>query len=310
MARRLRGRPVNGIVLLDKPGGMSSNAALQKVKNLFAARKAGHTGSLDPIATGLLPVCLGEATKISAFLLDADKGYETLIRLGQCTATGDIEGDVIEERPVPALDASMLEAVLARFRGAISQTPPMYSAIKQNGQPLYKLARQGVEVERAARNVTIHALELLAWDELHLRLSVKCSKGTYIRVLAEDIGEALGCGAHVLELRRTLAMPFELQQARTLDELQAIKGDGGFESLDATVLAMESALVDWPEVRLNADMEFFVKRGQAVLVPKAPLSGLVMLMGEQSGFMGIGHILDDGRVAPKRMMVSEPDLAS
>ncbi len=303
MARRKRGRPVNGIVLLDKPAGMSSNSALQKVKNLFAAQKAGHTGSLDPIATGLLPVCLGEATKISAFLLDADKGYETLIRLGQRTSTGDIEGEVIEELPVPALDTARIESVLATFRGPIDQTPPMYSAIKQNGQPLYKLARQGVEVEREARAVVIHRLELLSWDEQHLRLRVECSKGTYIRVLAEDIGAVLGCGAHVVELRRTLAMPFRLEETYTLEQLHTIKADG-FEALDAVMLLMEQALNDWPEVHLSSDMEFFVLRGQAVWVSKAPQQGLVKLFGEQHGFLGIGHILEDGRVAPKRMLAS------
>ena len=211
-------RPVNGILVLDKPLGLTSNAALQKVRWLLNAEKAGHTGSLDPLATGVLPLCFGEATKFSQYLLDADKGYETLMQLGATTTTGDAEGDVLERRPVTT-GQKELEAVLPQFRGPIQQIPPMYSALKKDGQPLYKLARAGEVVERAARSVTILRLELLACTTDKARLQVACSKGTYIRTLVEDIGQVLGCGAYVAELRRTQAGPFNLSQAVSLNSL-------------------------------------------------------------------------------------------
>ena len=302
--RRDRGRDVHGIVLLDKPAGITSNTALQKVKRLFNANKAGHTGALDPIATGVLPICLGEATKVSGYLLDSDKGYRVLIKLGVKTSSGDIEGDVIEERPVPQIDEQKLEAVLAQFRGDIEQIPPMHSALKKDGQPLYKLARKGIEVERKARPVTIYELTLLEFGADTLSLDVRCSKGTYIRTLAEDIGEVLGCGAHVLELRRTLAGSYDLTQARTLEDLEALKEEN-FAALDDVLLPMDSALADWPQISLSSDLAYYIKRGQAVLVPKAPTEGLVSLYGgEDRSFIGIGYILDDGRVAPKRLIAS------
>ena len=302
--RRQRGRDVHGIVVLDKPAGMSSNAALQQVKRLFNANKAGHTGSLDPAATGVLPVCLGEATKVSGYLLDSDKAYQVVVKLGVRTDSGDTEGEVVEERPVPALDEALVESVLASFRGEIEQVPPMYSALKRDGQPLYKLARQGIEVEREPRAVTIHELNLLAFDADTLTLDVRCSKGTYIRTLAEDIGERLGCGAHVFALRRTLAGPFDLGQAHTLEALEVLKQES-FAALDNILLPIEQALADWPRISLSSDLAYHLKRGQAVLVPKAPTQGLVSLFGgEEQRFIGIGYILDDGRVAPKRLMVS------
>ncbi len=302
--RRQRGRDVHGIVVLDKPAGMSSNAALQQVKRLFNASKAGHTGSLDPAATGVLPVCLGEATKVSGYLLDSDKAYRVVVKLGVRTDSGDTEGEVVEERPVPALDEALVESVLANFRGEIEQVPPMYSALKRGGQPLYKLARQGIEVEREPRAVTIHELKLLAFDADTLTLDVRCSKGTYIRTLAEDIGESLGCGAHVFALRRTSAGPFDLGQAHTLEALEALKQES-FAALDNILLPIEQALADWPRISLSSDLAYHLKRGQAVLVPKAPTQGLVSLFGgEEQRFIGIGYILDDGRVAPKRLMAS------
>ena len=234
--KRVR-RQVNGVLVLDKPRGMSSNQALQKVRWLLNAEKAGHTGSLDPLATGVLPLCFGEATKFSQYLLDADKGYETLAQLGVTTTTGDAEGEVLERRPV-ALTAEQIEAALQEFRGPIQQIPPMYSALKKDGQPLYKLARAGEVVEREARSVTIARLELLAWHGEQLRLAVDCSKGTYIRTLVEDLGQQLGCGAHVAELRRTQAGPFDLSQTVTLETLERLHGEGGAEALDATVANM------------------------------------------------------------------------
>jgi tRNA pseudouridine55 synthase len=300
--RRPRGRDVHGILLLDKPAGITSNVALQKVKRLFNANKAGHTGSLDPIATGLLPICLGEATKISGYLLDADKGYFVTIKLGQKTNTGDSEGEVIEMRPVPEIGETTLRAVLDRFTGAIEQVPPMHSALKVDGQPLYKLAHQGLEVERQPRPVTIYRIELLRQAADEIDLHVTCSKGTYIRTLAEDIGEALGCGAHVTVLRRTLVSGHTLAEAVTLEELAQILEQEGFAGIDARLLPMDSALAEWPGVSLSDEMVFYVKRGQAVLVPKAPTTGLVKLYGSKEGFLGIGHILEDGRVAPKRLV--------
>jgi tRNA pseudouridine55 synthase len=300
--RRVSGRDVHGILLLDKPAGMSSNAALQRVKRLFFAKKAGHTGSLDPIATGLLPICLGEATKVSAYLLDADKGYRVTVKLGQKTTTGDIEGEVLESLPVPELSEAEVEKLLAGFVGEIDQIPPMYSALKRDGQPLYKLARQGIEVERKARRVTIYSIKLLAMRTDELDLEVLCSKGTYIRSLSEDIGEALGCGAHVAVLRRTLTGGFKLVDAITLEQLEKMRDEGPAETLDSLLLPLDSALEEWPAIRLNSEMARYLCQGQAVLVPKAPTSGLVKIYGDENEFLGIGHILEDGRVAPKRLL--------
>lgn len=208
MARQRRGLPVNGVLLLDKPKGVSSNHALQRVRRLFQAQKAGHTGTLDPMATGLLPICLGEATKFSSHLLEADKVYRTRIELGVITDTGDAEGTVMEQHEVPSLSVDDVEAVLSRFRGEIDQVPPMYSALKHNGKKLYELAREGKQVERAARRVSVYDARLLAFEDTAFELEVSCSKGTYIRTLAEDIGQALGCGAHISQLRSSKRGPF------------------------------------------------------------------------------------------------------
>ncbi len=300
--RRVRGRDVHGILLLDKSAGMTSNAALQKVKRLFNANKAGHTGSLDPIATGLLPICLGEATKVSGYLLDADKGYFVTIKLGQKTSTADIEGEVIETRPVPEIGEAQLCEVLERFIGTIDQVPPMHSALKVDGQRLYTLAHKGLVVERQSRQVMIHQIELLRQATDEIDLHVICSKGTYIRTLSEDIGEVLGCGAHVAVLRRTRVSGHALDEAVTLEQLAEILECDGFTGIDARLLPMDSALTGLPCVSLSDDMAFYVKRGQAVLVPKAPTEGLVKLYGSKEDFLGIGQILDDGRVAPKRLV--------
>ncbi|MCG6886902.1 MAG: tRNA pseudouridine(55) synthase TruB [Proteobacteria bacterium] len=302
MARRHnRGRNVNGILLLDKPLGMTSNAALQVVKRLFQAGKAGHTGNLDPLATGLLPLCLGEATKISGFLLDSDKRYIGTVKLGVTTRTADAEGDVLETRPVPELDESQVKAVLDRFLGTIQQVPPMHSAVKVNGTPLYKLARQGLEIERKARTVKIYSLTLLRLEGDELDIELRCSKGTYVRTLAEEIGEALGCGAHLSALRRTGSGPFDLSQAISLDELEQTAKQG-YEALDSRLLPIEQALTDWPVISLTKNTAYYVQQGQPVQVPRAPTSGLVRLQHEDGHFLGVGHILDDGRVAPKRLI--------
>ncbi|VAW95653.1 tRNA pseudouridine(55) synthase [hydrothermal vent metagenome] len=302
MARKRKGRAVHGIILLDKSSGISSNAALQQVKRLFNAQKAGHTGSLDPLATGLLPICLGEATKITSYLLDADKKYQGMAKLGIRTNTADAEGDVLQTRPVPILSDNTIEMALDSFRGEISQIPPMYSALKLNGKPLYELARQGIEVERKPRNITIFELKKLGFDNDELALFVHCSKGTYIRTLVEDLGEILECGAHLKSLRRVAAGPFDINQTVSLDKLTAL-AEEGVDALDALLIPMHTALADWPEISLSDNSAYYVRQGQPVLVPKAPSNGWVRLMGEKpDDFIGIGHILEDGRVAPKRLV--------
>ena len=304
MARRRKGRRISGILLLDKPAGMSSNAALQKVKWLFKAAKAGHTGSLDPLATGLLPVCLGEATKASAFLLDADKRYVTTVRLGEKTATADAEGEVIETAPVPDISLEHLSEVLERFLGEIEQLPPMYSAVKHQGERLYKLAREGVEVERKLRTITIHDLACLDFDGSNLKLDIHCSKGTYVRTLAEDISEALGTVGHVAELRRTAVGPFDDIDMVTLEQLEALAPEG-FDALDRLLLPIDSGLMHWPDVRLNADAAHYLQQGQPVFSPGAPSSGMVRVYDNEERFLGAGEINDDGLVAPKRLMLAD-----
>ncbi len=298
--KRVR-RNVSGIIVLDKPLGFTSNAALQKVRWLLNAEKAGHTGSLDPLATGVLPLCFGEATKFSQYLLDADKGYEAVMQLGITTTTADAEGDVLQRREV-RVTAADIEAVLPRFRGDIEQVPPMYSALKRDGQPLYKLARAGEVVEREARSVTIARLELLGLEGDLARLSVSCSKGTYIRTLVEDIGEALGCGAHVQALRRTHAGPFELAQAVTLETLEAAYAAGGNEALDAFLLPADSGLLHWPLLQFSEHSAYYWLHGQPVRAPEAPKFGMVRVQDHNGRFIGIGEVSEDGRIAPRRLI--------
>ena len=302
MGRRNRNlKNITGIILLDKPAGLSSNAALQRVKHLFSARKAGHTGSLDPLATGMLPICLGEATKVSAFLLEADKRYRVSCQLGVTTTTADAEGDVVETRPVPEITDEALATVLDGFRGEIQQIPPMHSAIKHKGQRLYNLARQGIEVEREARVVTIHELMLLGKTSESLELEVACSKGTYIRTLIEDIGEKLGCGAHVTELRRLTVGPFADSRAMvTLEQLEQL-AENEPAALNDYLLPVDAALSDWPSVSLDHDSAWYLRQGQAVMVPKAPSSGMLRLYDDDNAFIGVGTVLADGRVTPKRL---------
>lgn len=304
--RRKHGRDIDGILLLDKPLHLTSNEALQRVKRLYQANKAGHTGSLDPLATGLLPVCLGGATKFSTYLLDADKHYRVRIRLGITTTTADAEGEVLETRPVAGVDEARLRAVMARFLGPIEQLPPMYSAVKHQGERLYKLARQGIEVERQPRTVTIHSMELIDLALPELELDVHCSKGTYVRTLAEDLGAELGCGGHVIGLRRTGVGPYVEPERRfvTQDEIEDLIAthEDPYPALDSLLLPLESALEHWPAVRLTADAAFYLGQGQAVLVPQAPTEGLVRLYDPSRHFLGVGCILDDGKVQPKRLL--------
>jgi len=299
--QRRGGRDVNGVLLLDKPAGLTSNQALQQAKRLFAANKAGHTGSLDPIATGLLPLCFGEATKISQFLLDADKRYRTTFRLGQRTSTGDLEGEVVSERPVEVSERDV-ERALAEFRGEIMQVPPMHSAIKRQGQPLYKLARKGVELELEPRPVTVYGLGMVVLDTAAgtLELDLECSRGFYVRSLARDLGEALGCGAHVATLRRIGVGGFDVADAVTLETLNQEPGDDP-SRLDRYLVEPDRGLQHLPGVQLSPDAAYYLCQGQPVRAADAPREGWVRLYGEQARFLGVGQMLDDGRVAPKRL---------
>jgi tRNA pseudouridine55 synthase len=299
--KRRSTREVRGILLLDKPVGVSSNAALQQVKRLFQAAKAGHSGSLDPLASGMLPITLGEATKMAGFVLEADKSYWTRVKLGVTTTTGDAEGAPLKTSPVAPPDPSRLRAVLDGFVGRIEQIPPMHSAIKRNGQPLYKLAHKGLEVERPPREVVIHHIRLLRSEGDELDLEISCSKGTYIRTLAEDIGARLGCGGHVGSLRRLTVGPFRCEQMVTLEALEAAR-DAGPAALDAHLLPMESALHHWPSVSLSDEMAFFIRRGQPVVVAKAPRGDMVKLYSARDRFLGIGRVMEDGRIAPRRLV--------
>ena len=299
--RRNPGRNICGILLLDKPLGMTSNDALQKVKHLFRARKAGHTGSLDPLATGLLPICFGDATKLSAYLLDADKHYRVRVKLGEITSTADTEGEVLETASVEGIEEASVRTLLPRFTGEIEQLPPMYSALKHKGERLYNLARQGIEVERQPRRIRIFDLEMNDWSLPEFSLGVHCSKGTYVRTLAEDIGKAAGCGAHVTGLRRTGVGPYTDQNLVSMAQLEDLRIQGT-SALDQLLLPMDSALAHWPEVKLSDDAAYYMKMGQAVLVPQAPTEGWVRIYSKSGGFLGVGCILEDGKVQPKRLL--------
>jgi tRNA pseudouridine55 synthase len=303
--RRLQGRNVNGILLLNKPVGLTSNDALQQVKRLYYARKAGHTGSLDPLADGLLPICFGSATKLSAFLLDADKRYRVRVRLGVTTTTGDREGEVVETHSTDRVTEAALPLVLQQFTGEISQLPPMYSALKHKGQRLYELARKGIEVERERRLVTIRRLDLLSCELPELELDVLCTKGTYVRTLAEDIGKALGCGGHVVALTRTGVGPYTADQMVTLQTLVELAAAQQYPEMAELLLPLDTALEHWPEVQLSSDTAYYLQKGQPVLVPRAPTEGWVRLYTGDRQFLGVGQIQDDGRVAPRRLMLDD-----
>jgi tRNA pseudouridine55 synthase len=285
---------ISGILLLDKPQGVRSNAAVQKVRRAFGRIKAGHTGSLDPLATGMLPVCLGEATKVAGFLLDGDKSYEFTARFGARTATGDLEGPVVETAPVPAQLADALLAVIPKFTGPIVQVPPMYSALKRDGQPLYKLARQGIEVERAARSIHIHQLQLLGVEGDDVRFQVRCSKGTYVRTLAEDLARALGSCAHLVMLRRTAVLPFDSQSMVTLAEVEA-------DPMAVPLLAPDAALLHLPVAKLPLEMSGRFRQGQVVAPPEALPGGLARVYHVDGRFLGIGEADGEGRLKPVRI---------
>lgn len=295
-------RSLNGILLLDKPLNMSSNMALQIVKRLLAARKAGHTGSLDPLATGLLPICVGEATKLSQYLLSADKTYLVTLRLGIRTASGDTEGEILATRPVPALTSAGLEKLFDQFRGDIEQVPSMYSALKHQGQPLYKLARQGITIARESRKLTVYRLTVLNFSTDTVQFELHCSKGTYVRTLVDDFGEALGCGAHVTELRRITVGAFNATQMISLEALRDEFEAGGPESLDHHLLPVQAGLAHWPELIVAESIAFYLRQGHAVVISQAPLSGWVRLVNKQNQFLGLGEIQEDGKVAPRRLM--------
>jgi len=306
--RRPRGRDVDGILLLDKPAGITSNDALQRVKRIYHAAKAGHTGALDPLATGMLPICFGEATKFSQFLLDSDKRYRVVARLGQRTTTSDADGELVSERPVQVM-MSDLEQALVQFRGEIMQVPSMFSALKYQGQPLYKYAREGIEVPREARPITIYELKLLRFEGCELELEIHCSKGTYIRTIVDDLGELLGCGAHVTALRRIQVAQYPAERMLTLEQLECILEHARAEEipprleLDPLLLPLDTAVAQLPEVNMSALVAGYLLQGQAVQVPGAPLEGEVRLTeGEERRFIGVGEIDDDGKVAPKRLI--------
>jgi len=301
--RRCMVRNISGIVVLDKANGLSSNAALQEVKRLYEANKAGHAGSLDPLATGVLPVCLGEATKVSQFLLDSDKCYRARIKLGIRTDTGDSEGSIIERNAGISLSRKAIERALTKFKGEIEQVPPMHSAIKMNGVPLYKLARKGIAVERESRLVTLYQVCLVEFVNSELELEISCSKGTYIRTIADDLGQELGCGAHVIELRRTQAGVFTEKDSISAEELALEKENRGLDKIDQFLIPMDRAIQDLPEVNLPSITASHVKNGQAVLVRHLPKNGLVR-MYEDEQFIGIGSIDDDGKVAPRRLIIN------
>lgn len=288
-------RNIHGIVLLDKRLGVSSNRALQEVKRLFNANKAGHTGSLDPLATGLLPICFGEATKVSGMMLNDNKRYQVIVQLGIKTDTGDLEGSVIDTRPVPELTLDEIKAILGRFTGEIDQIPPMYSALKHNGKKLYELARDGKTVERKARRISIFELKLLSASKDSLELEVYCSKGTYIRSLAEDIGDNIGCGATVKALRRIQSGNFSIAQAKSLEALQELDG----QQLMATLIDVDIPLKSLPSVQLTSQQAISIKFGQALELTEEPQGSVRMYCADE--FLGLGEMRLDGKLVPKKI---------
>ena len=285
---RKKGNDVDGILLLDKPLGRSSNSALQKVRYLFNAKKAGHTGSLDPLATGVLPICFGQASKVTAFLLDSDKRYCCTAQLGVTTTTGDKEGDELEVRELKPFTKDDIEKVLTDYRGAIEQIPPMHSALKHNGQPLYKLARQGIEIERKVRHVTIHELTLVEFDEDTITLDVHCSKGTYIRTLAQDIGDAMGFGAHLSMLRRTEVSPFDCSKLYSIEEIEKLASEG---TLSELLLPIDSVLHEFPAMHLNNDEVDLIRNGIKIARDDTPPTDMIRLYTEKMNFSALENML-------------------
>ena len=312
MAKKRKGRAINGVLLLDKPYDMSSNSALQKVKRIYFAQKAGHTGALDPLATGMLPICLGEGTKFSQFLLDTDKTYQVTAKLGIRTTTSDVDGEVVAEKPVD-VSAEQLAVALDSFRGTTQQIPSMYSALKYQGQPLYKYAREGIEVPRESRDITVYNLELLRFDGDEVELDIHVSKGTYIRTIVDDLGELLGCGAHVAKLHRSAVGNYPTDRMVTLAHLEALLEQAQTEDvapstyLDPLLLPMTTACDGIPEVFVDDMSANFLRHGNPVQCSGAPSEGLVQVFigddAETGEFIGVGQIDDDGLVAPKRITV-------
>jgi len=304
-------RAINGVLILNKAAGYSSNQALQKARGLFSAAKAGHTGNLDPLATGVLPLCFGEATKFSQFLLDSDKGYRATITFGRRSDTGDSQGNLLSDDGAAGIDRKKIEALLPRFRGGIEQIPPMYSALKHQGQPLYKLAREGIEIERAPRKVQIYRLEVIdcrpreKW--LDVDVEVDCSKGTYIRSLAMDLGELLGCGGLISALHRYRSGHFDESCSIQIADLEEERGSASGEVLDHHLLPMETLVSDLQKIRLTEDSGYYLQQGQPVLVPSAlkhtAVEEQVAVFSAHDVFLGVAEILPDGRVAPRRLVV-------
>jgi len=309
---RRRGRDVHGVFLLDKHQGASSNDVLQKVKRLFSANKAGHTGALDPLATGMLPVCLGEATKFSQYLLDSDKRYRVIARLGERTDTSDADGNIVETRPI-TFDQAALDAALDYFRGDTMQVPTMFSALKYQGRKLYEYAREGITVPREARPIKVFELQFIRWEGDELELEIHVSKGTYIRTIIDDLGERLGCGAHVIMLRRLQVARYPIERMVTLEQLQEVAATVNmaetpdYSALDALLMPMDSPAEEFPIVNLLPTVAAYFKQGMPVQVADAPEQGLVRVTeGDEQKFIGMAEIADDGRVAPRRLVVEFP----
>jgi tRNA pseudouridine55 synthase len=315
MAKRRKGRQINGVLLLDKPHGLSSNHALQTVKRIYFAQKAGHTGALDPLATGMLPICLGEGTKFSQYLLDTDKTYQVTAKLGIRTTTSDAGGEVVSEKGVNVSNEQLADA-LNTFRGTTKQVPSMYSALKHKGQPLYKYAREGIEVPREARDITVFSLELLRFEQGAVELHIHVSKGTYIRTIVDDLGELLGCGAHVADLRRLAVGSYPIDKMVTLPQLEVLleqaieQGIAPSELLDPLLLPMQSAVTGMPVVYVDDVSASFLRHGNPVRAYKAPAEGSIQVYlgddehDENAEFIGVGFINDDGQLAPKRIVVA------
>jgi tRNA pseudouridine55 synthase len=300
--RNPKGRDINGVVLLDKASGGSSNHALQQIKRLFDANKAGHTGSLDPLASGLLPICLGQATKVAQFLLDGDKRYFVRGKLGQISNTGDSEGEIVSFDTTQGVDVNSIKNVLLRFIGNIHQTPPMYSALKLNGTPLYKLARKGIEVERTPRPVSIHEIKFISYEEEILSLEVSCSKGTYIRTLVEDIGKSLGPGGYVIELRRINFSHFDITQSRTYEQLSELKNID-LESLDSVIIGADEMLPNIEAIYLDTEQSRDIKQGKKIEFIGFCSIQKLKLYDDNKQFIGIGESNLSSEVLPKRLFI-------
>ncbi|MEC6823838.1 tRNA pseudouridine(55) synthase TruB [Photobacterium piscicola] len=314
MARRRKGRPINGVILVDKPTGISSNDTLQKVKRIFFAQKAGHTGALDPLATGMLPLCFGEATKFSQFLLDSDKRYRVVAKLGERTDTSDSDGEVVETRAVN-VERDQLEACIDSFRGTTDQIPSMYSALKYQGRKLYEYAREGISIPRESRKITVYSVELLRFDNNEVEMELHVSKGTYIRTIVDDLGEMLGCGAHVTYLRRTGVSNFPYERMVTIEQLQAMLDQAIADEiepgtvLDALLLPTDTAVQDLPEVNITAEAAVHVLHGNPVAAEVVPAEGTLVriTVGDTAEFIGVGTIDAKGMLAPKRVMANEQE---